>query len=406
VLASPETATALPPVDRRLEVLLFTNSVVRGGVEEHMLTLLRGLSREHFRLHLGCTPQLAERLGGDVPADVEVVPVGLRSPRDVSPAVRFTHFLRRRRIDIIHSHQFRASLVASPLAWLCRVPVVIETPHLREWWRQGFFTSRFVVDRLVGRFVDHYIANCQANARYLVEEKGLPAGKIVLIYNGSRVRELDPDRAVPAGVRERLGFGTDDPVLVVLGRLEPQKGHTILLDALAQVHPEFPTIRLVCLGDGSLRSELEAKSRQLGLETNVRFVGFQSNVADWLALADFTVLPSWFEGMPLAPIESLAAGRPVVATAVDGTPEVVLDGRTGFTVPPGDPDRLAEAIACLLRDGELRRRLGRAGRQLVERRFNDEHMVRACESFYLRAWDARRRGRRAGGRRRVAHPAA
>jgi glycosyltransferase involved in cell wall biosynthesis len=377
---------------RRLSVLLFTTGVVRGGVEEHMLTLLRGLSRERFRLHLGCPPALAERLAGDVPEDVELLRIPLRSPRDVGGLGRLWSVLRERRIDIIHSHQFRASLVASPLAWLCRVPVIIETPHLREWWRQGFFTRRFVVDRLVGRFVDHYIANCEANARYLRTEKGLPGRKMVLIYNGSRVTELDPDRAAPAGLRERLGFAGGDTVAVVLGRLDPQKGHTVLLDAFAQVYRELPTARLVCVGDGDLRAELEAKTERLGLGAAVRFVGFQTNVADWLALADFTVLPSLFEGMPLAPIESLAAGRAVVATAVDGTPEAVIDGVTGLTVPVGDVGRLADAIVRLARDPDLRRRFGREGRKLVETRFNEAHMVEASERFYLKAWNERTRG--------------
>jgi len=379
--------------DRRLAVLLFTTGVVRGGVEEHMLTLLRGLSRDHFRLHLGCPPPLAERLADDVPADVELLAIPLRSPRDGKGLATFASVLRGRRIDIVHSHQFRASLVASPLAWLCRVPVIVETPHLREWWRQGPFNRHFVVDRLVGRFVDHYVANCEANARYLTTEKRLPARKMVLIYNGSRVSELDPHRPAPAGMRERLGFTSADTVAVVLGRLEPQKGHSALLDAFAAVVRELPQARLVCVGDGFLRQELEAKTARLGLGAAVRFVGFQRNIADWLALADFTVLPSLFEGMPLAPIESLAAGRAVVATAVDGTPEAVIDGVTGLTVPVGDVSALTRAIARLVRDPELRRRFGREGRKLVETRFNDTHMVDAAQRFYLQAWAERKRGR-------------
>jgi len=377
----------------RLSLLLFTTGVVRGGVEEHMLTLLRGLSRDHFRLHLGCPPVLAERLAPDVPRDVEVLPITARSPRDVRGVAQLASVLRERRIDIVHSHQFRASLVASPVAWACRVPVIVETPHLREWWRQGWFNRHFVVDRLVGRFVDHYIANCEANARYLRDEKGLPRRKMILIRNGSRVTELDPGRPAPAGLREGLGFTSAHTVVVVLGRLEPQKGHTVLLDAFAEVVRELPQARLVCVGDGYLRPELEIKTEQLGLGPAVRFVGFQSNVADWLALADFTVLPSLFEGMPLAPIESLAAGRAVVATAVDGTPEAVIDEVTGLTVPVGDVGRLASDIARLVRDPELRRRFGREGRKLVETRFNDAHMVEAAQRFYLQAWAQRKRGR-------------
>src|SRR5439155_23179940 len=129
-----------------------------------------------------------------------------------------------------------------------------------------------------------------------------------------------------------LGFGDDDPVLVVIGRLEPQKGHRVLLLALPAIRHEFPGVRVVFVGEGGLKAELEQQVAGAGLTDAVRFVGRQSNVVDWLALADVTVLPSFYEGLPLAAIEALAAGRPIVATAVGGTPEVVVDGPTRLTV--------------------------------------------------------------------------
>ncbi|PYN14724.1 MAG: hypothetical protein DME05_14400, partial [Candidatus Rokuibacteriota bacterium] len=198
-----------------------------------------------------------------------------------------------------------------------------------------------VVDRIAGRFVDQYIAVSDANRRYLVEEKGLARHKVVVIHNGCDLRRFNPHHRAPAGMRESLGFGASDPVLVVVGRLEPQKGHRVLFDALPAVRAQFPRVRLVCVGEGARRQELEQQVAASGLGDTVRFVGQQANVADWLALADVTVLPSFFEGLPLAAIESLAAGRPMVASAVDGTPEVVVDGATGLTVPPGDAAGLA-----------------------------------------------------------------
>jgi glycosyltransferase involved in cell wall biosynthesis len=123
------------------------------------------------------------------------------------------------------------------------------------------------------------------------------------------------------------------------------------------------------------------------------FAGYQSNVPDWLALADFTILPSFYEGLPLVAIESLAAGKPVVATAIDGTTEVVLNGKTGLTVPPGQPAALAASICQLLDSPELARQLGRAGRELVSERFSQERQVAETEALYLNLW--RRRARAA-----------
>lgn len=379
-----------------ISILHFSNTVARGGVEGHILTLLRGLDRSRFRLYLACSPEVVELLGSDVPADVHVFPLRFRKPYHVNGAMRLARLLRETRIDILHSHLFYSSLFASPVGKFSGVPVTIETPHVREQWRHGL-KSRFFVDRFAGRFVDQYIAVSQANARYLIEEKKLPERKIQVIRNGCDIRHFNPERQAPRGLKQSLGFGEADPVLLVLGRLEPQKGHRYLLEALPAILREFPTVKLVCLGEGCLRSELEEMSRALSIADAVRFVGFRSNVSDWLALADVSVLPSLYEGLPLVALESLAAVRPVVASAVDGTVEIVLDGKTGFAVPPAEPARLAEAILRLLRDPELRRTFGEAGRRLVLENFSEEQQIRKTEEFYLEAF-AKKAMKRTGGR--------
>ena len=368
-----------------IKVLHFANTVARGGVEEHILTLLRGLHRRSFQLMLVCMPVLAEKLRPDIPADVEVVEIQLDGIRDWRGAGQLWRLLRRWRPDVLHSHLFQASRCASPLARLCRVPVIVETTHVRELWRKGWLKGSFVVDRAVGRGIDYFIAVSAAQRQYLVEEKGLPPKKIVIIHNGADIGRFDPRLNPPQGLRASLGIAEGDPVVLVLARLEPQKGHEVLLAALPQVRREFPTVRVICAGDGSLRETLQQRTRDLGLEETVRFVGYQSNPAEWLALADFAVLPSHFEGLPITSIESLAMEKPMVATAVDGTAEVVINGKTGLTVPPGDPARLAEAMCQMLRDPGLRQKLGRAGRSWVEQHFGQEEQVRKTGALYLQA---------------------
>lgn len=377
-----------------ISVLYFSNSVVRSGAEEHILTLLRDLDRVLFHVHLVCSPECAEKLRADLPDDVHLVPLSFQAPYHLRPAVRFAKLLRELRVDILHSHLFGASFAASPIGWMCGVPVIIETPHIREAWRHGVIKGHYFVDRMVGQIVDYYIAVSEANAHYLIDEKGLPARKIHIIHNGCNLRKYDPNRPAPKGIKQALGFAEDDPILLVLGRLEPQKGHRVLLEAFPRVLREFPSARLVCVGEGGLRKELLELTEDLRLGRSVRFVGFQSNIADWLAMCNISVLPSFFEGLPLVAIESLAAQRPMVATAVDGTTEVVMNEKTGLTVPPGDPQKLADAILRLLRQPKFGSCLARAGRDWVLEHFNQEQQVRKTQDLYLHACEMSSRNRR------------
>lgn len=370
-----------------ISVLHFTRTLARYGAEEHILTLLRHFTRDRFRLHLVCPPELAEQIQGDLPDDVELFAFDLEHLGRLEAARKFGRILREHRIEILHSHMSFSSRFASPVASAVGVPVILETPHVAENWRRGWWKSHFVVDRCFGRFVDYFIAVSEANARYLVAQKGLPSAKVVVIHNGCDLSRFMLSPAVSVSLRKELGIAVNDPVVVVPARLEPQKGHRVLLDSLVEVRIAFPNLRVICLGEGSLRQELELYAAALGLDAMVRFVGFRSDIADWLALSAFSVLPSLYEGLPLVAIESLAASRAVVATAVDGTPEVVVHGETGLTVQPGDAAGLGHAISALLRSPELREKFGRQGRLWVERHFNQELQVRQTEELYLHALD-------------------
>lgn len=371
-----------------IAVCMFDNEIVRGGAEEHMLWLLRGLDRRRFRPMLVCPEELLRKILSELPEDVEVLALALQSHRQLGRMRVLHDFFREEKVQVLHSHGFRASLLASPVGYWAKVPVRVETPHVREYWRKGWKSS-YAIDRIGGRFVDQYIAVSEANCKYLVEGKGLPAKKITVICNGCDVQRFDAANAVPANFRRRAGFSESDPLLLVVARLEPQKGHSVLLQAMATLKNDFPSLRLVALGDGSLRTELEGQVRKLGLENSVLMPGHSSDVRGWISTADVCVLPSFAEGLPLFAIECLAAGRPMVASAVDGTPEIVVDGKTGLTVPPGDSEALAKAIGRLLREPRLAAELAAAGAAWVRERFTLERQIRETEELYERLWRAK-----------------
>lgn len=378
-----------------LPVLLFVNSQVRGGVEEVVLSLALGLDRMGYAAHLAAPAALLAGFDTELQRSrIRRFPIQFSSWRQVSELHRFAAYLREQRIAVVNSHLFRSTFFAAPLARLAGVPVVIETTHGPEAWRRGWFKRSGVVDRWIERLVTANIAVSEANRRYLVEQKGYPARKIHVVPNGRDLSKFaGVTEAEVRALRTHFGIHEQDRVILAVGRLEPQKDPLCALEAFAHVVTQFPTARLLLAGNGSLLPQLEEVARRKGLTRQVVFAGFRSDVAALYQMAEIVVLTSLYEGMPLVTIEAGAAGKPVVATAVDGTVEVVEHGRTGWLVPPRDPAAVADALCRLLADREQSRRMGYAAQQRVQRHFSFERQLEqtvAVFENYLRRYDGRR----------------
>ncbi|MBI2203766.1 MAG: glycosyltransferase family 4 protein [Candidatus Rokubacteria bacterium] len=365
-----------------MRVCFALTSPVRGGVEEVVLALLQRLDPREFQTALAAPAPLLDALAPDL-AGVRVDTTAVRAESWLEPRElgRLDAFFRRWCPDIVNAHLFRSTAVAAPLARLAGVPRVVETYHGREGWRQGRRSGNFVLDRLVARFCDRVIAVSEAAARFLVEGKGYPAAKVVVVPNGRDLSAFAPGGHRDT-VRKELGIDRVAPVVGVVGRLETQKGHRYLFAAWPAVVREYPDARLLVIGDGSLRAELEGQVRSLGLADSVVFLGFRSDIPRLLDTLDGLALPSLYEGMPLTVIEASAMACPVVATAVDGTPEVIDEDVTGWLVPPADPPALGRALVRMLADPERARAVGRAGRERVLRRFDLATQVEATARVY------------------------
>jgi glycosyltransferase involved in cell wall biosynthesis len=371
-------------VRRARRILFFLNSGVHGGVEEVVLSLLKGLPRDRFEPHLAAPPPLldafAKHLG---PLNVTTLPIELRSWRQWREIRTLFVYLRRHQIEIVNSHLFYATCFAAPIARLAGVPCVIETTHGPESWRSSWWKKRCFVDRCIELFVSLNIAVSEANRKYLELTKRYPVRKLRVVPNGRDLSQYtQPPEEHVRQLRRHLGIDPNDRIAVVIGRLEEQKGHRYLLEALPSVTAARPDFRVVLVGEGSLRSELQDRVAALGLERNVIFAGHRAGVALFYALADFVVLPSLYEGMPLVAIEAAAAGRALIATAVDGTMEVVVPGVTGMLVPKQSVEALADAIHDLLDHPLKAQALGRAARRRAETLFSVERQIQDTSRLF------------------------
>jgi glycosyltransferase involved in cell wall biosynthesis len=367
---------------KRIGLMMILTSPVRGGVEEVALGLLQRLDPSEFRLSIAAPGALLDALAPDLAGvGLDTLAVEAESFAHVGHLRRLAAFMRRIRPDVINPHLFRSTAVAAPLARAIGSGRVVETYHGREAWRRGALRGRFVADRWIARLVTRVIAVSRGAADFLVHGKGYPPHKVVVVPNGRDLARFTPG-AHREAVRKELGLDRDAPVVGVVGRLETQKGHVYLLDAWPRVARAYPDARLLVVGEGSLHDALVEQARSAHLAEGVIFTGFRSDVPRVLDAIDVLALPSLHEGMPLTVIEAAAAGRPVVATAVDGTPEVVREGETGSLVPPADPAALANALLAMLGDADAAARMGREAYRWAHERFDIDAHVQATARVY------------------------
>jgi glycosyltransferase involved in cell wall biosynthesis len=239
--------------------------------------------------------------------------------------------------------------------------------------------------RLCARWVNGLIAVSEDVKKAIHEYAGRLHGKVTVILNSVDVaRYQQPvDRHQ---VRQRLGIADHSTVIAVVAMFKEQKGHRYLIEATPTLRERFPDLQILFIGDGELRQSLQRQVEERGLRECIHFLGLRSDVSDLLAASDCFVLPSLWEGLPMALVEAMARGLPVVATHVSGTKEVMIDGQTGLLVPPGDVDRLIEAVTRLLSDAKRAREMGAAGRQRVASLFSIERQVQEHLALYQQQW--------------------
>lgn len=340
------------------------------GGEVQVFLLMEGLRARGHHNVLACVPGgEPERVARDRGFDRVALP--MRNDFDLRAVARLTRALRDGRIDLAHLHTGRANWLGGLAAARAGVPAVT-TRRMDRRVRPGWRTRV-----LYRRLVRAAAAISPAVQRRLVEG-GVGPERTRLIWSA-----IDPARVAPrrtrAEVRGELGAGDADRVVLAAGALVPRKGFDVLVEALARLERG----RLWIAGGGDeARADLAARIDRLGLGERARLLGARDDVPDLLAAADVFAMPSRAEGLGIAALEAMAAGLPVVASAVGGLADVVLDGETGRLVPPDDVAALAGALAELLEDPARAALLGTAGRARVAAQFTSERMVDAYEALY------------------------
>ena len=346
-----------------------------GGGERYLELLCDRLDRARYRALLIC-PEPGPFVGRMKERGVETHLVHLAPLFNPLALWRLTRLLARERVTILQTHGARANFYGRIAGRLAGVPVIVSTVHnsLKDYevtplkrWLYTFLL------RLTLPLVHRIICVSDATRWDLIDECSAASAKTQTVYNG-----VDPS-AFPSQpnrqkFRQELGM-TQGPVLVTIGRLTEQKGHRYLLRAFPDLLNTWPQLCCVFVGEGELQDALHRMAIDLGVERACRFVGGREDIVDILAAADLFVLPSLSEGFPFVVLEALAMGLPVVASRVNGVPELIEDHKTGLLVSPRDPQSLAKAIRKVLSDPTVASRMGAEGRAVVQERFTVDRMV-------------------------------
>jgi glycosyltransferase involved in cell wall biosynthesis len=361
---------------KKINLLYLITELEPGGAENLLLNMCRELDQAKFNLVVGYIfgpGTLADQIRR---TGVRVVDLTRRGKIDPLLLFRLIFLMRKNRVKIVHTHLVHASIAGRVAAKLAGVKILITTRHYAYDPKMKSFT--YWLERKSAELNTMTIAISRAVRDYLINKENHDCKKVSLIYNAVDLRLFDLDM-----VKKSIE-NSDNYLIGSVGRLHPVKGHDILIQSMSAVTREFRNARLIIIGSGSQRVELENLSRKLKVSEHVTFLGLKSplEVIEILREVDLFVLASNWEGFGIAVIEAMALGKPVVATAVDGLREVIEDGRTGFLVPPGDPYALAEKVIYLLKNRELSVEMGKEGRKRVETLFSLDTMIVKLERLY------------------------
>jgi glycosyltransferase involved in cell wall biosynthesis len=348
-----------------MRLATFTEQRFFGGGEKALANLLEGLDPAIDVTVVGANREVVEKIANARPGCGTRVVRRVAGRRDAAGILEQFRVIRELRPDILHANgNAWSGQYALLTASFLRHTATVAAHHSLT---PADTRSQVWLNRRKLRRVDRNVAVSRFVARGVEEIARLPPGAVRVIHNGV------PDAATSA--RPRLAPG---PTIGSVGRLSPEKGQDVFVRALR----DLPDVTGVLIGDGPSRGALEALADRIGVAQRLIVTGWQEDPRPWLAALDVFVLPSRLEGLPLAAIEAMLASRAVVASDVGGLPEVVVDGQTGFLVPPGDAAALVATLRSLLADPSRAQKMGRRGREVALRRFGLSQMVAGYEALY------------------------
>jgi len=349
---------------------------------------MTGLNKDRYGVEFACAP------GGPLIDEVVEQGINFRPVKNFVQKINpycdsvalweLICLMRQEKYDIVHTHNSKAGFIGRLAAKIAGVPIIVHTIHgfaFHEYERSPRRILFICLERFAAKFTDKLITISEP-----LRQWGLDLGigkpeRYVTIYSGIEIDKFQVKIDIEEK-RRQFGIKSTDLVVGVVSKLWEGKGHKCILQAARNVITKVPNVKFMFVGEGYLREELEALTQQLGLNNHVIFSGFRTDLPELTSTFDIAILASFFEGLGRVLLEAMVLGKPVIATKVGGIVDVVDDGKTGILVPPNDSNALAGAIVRLLSDDDLRKKMGKAGKEKIDAKFSAQTMVSQIEKVY------------------------
>jgi len=370
-------------LESAIKIIFVITGTGVGGAEKMLYHTIKGLNPVRYTARLCSLKKKGEVACRLEEEGVEVYSLNMRDDATLAgwldsfrALVLLVRYFMRERPAVIHSFLFRANILARIAGYLTGVPVIISSVRVMG----GEMKWQHFIDRVTAFMADHFVAVSNGVKEHLMRNAHLPERTVSTIYNG--IVAGNSAGFDLSALMNQIGLTADERILMTAGRLHRQKGYDLLLQALSVVQQSFSGVKLLILGEGEEEKSLKKLAHSLEISEKVLFLGLRSDVDRLLQCSELFVLPSRWEGFPNVLLEAMAAGKPVVATAVGGVRELVVDEVTGILVPPQDETALADAIMLLLSDKKRALAMGAAGRKRVLQRFSMDAMLSKTEALY------------------------
>jgi glycosyltransferase involved in cell wall biosynthesis len=369
--------------------------MITGGADENTLFTVQGLNKKKYDVDLIIGEEFDKNILNKVKNNnFNIIQIkGLKGKLnflyDPIILLKLIKLLTKKRYDIVHTHTTKAGILGRIAAYISGVPVIVHGLHGSTFqaFNSGLLNLLlFLLERLTGRFTDAYVSVSEMLSEKYVEKGIGKKENYYTVYSGMKLDKFYEVREkIDYGKKQReLGINSGQFVIGNVARLETRKGHQFLLDAVKKVIMERKDcpLKLLIIGEGEERGNLESYVRELNLEEKVIFTGYREDVGELMALMDIFVLTSLREGLPRVLVQAAAVGIPLIAFNVDGVSEIVKDNNNGFLIRPRDVEQLAKRIIQYIDHKELLVLHGKNGRELIKEKWSIEDMVDKIDKIY------------------------